>query len=215
MSSKSKSLRTNQRFWNRMAQKYANDPIADEAAYQKKLEITRSYFRPDTQVLEFGCGTGMTAISHAPYVSHIRATDLSSEMLEIARGRAAEAKVENISFELSGFDDINAGPGSFDVVLGLSILHLLHDRDAAIARVHKLVKPGGVFVSSTACLGDTMGYFGLIAPIGHFFGLLPLLRIFKVKQLVASLKQAGFEIEHEWKPAKSIAVFIVARKPAD
>jgi 2-polyprenyl-3-methyl-5-hydroxy-6-metoxy-1,4-benzoquinol methylase len=200
-------------FWDRTAEKYANDPIADEAAYQRKLEMTRRYFTPESEVLEFGCGTGSTAILHAPFVRHIHATDLSGEMLRIGRERAAAAKVGNITFEQAGFDDIGAEADSYDAVLGLSILHLLEDRDAAIARVYELVRPGGVFVSSTACLGDKMWFFSLIAPVGRFFGLLPMLRVFTVKQLVRSLRQAGFEIEEEWQPEKSVAVFIVARKP--
>tara|TARA_R110000868_G_scaffold2384_7_gene17724 strand:+ start:994 stop:1710 length:717 start_codon:yes stop_codon:yes gene_type:complete len=214
MSHKTDTRRKDRLFWDRTAEKYSRDPITDEAAYQKKLEITRRYLRPESEVLEFGCGTGSTAILHAPFVRHIHATDLSGEMLRIARDRAAEAKVENITFELTGFDDIEAAPNSYDAVLGLSILHLLEDRDAAIARVHELVRPGGVFVSSTACLGDKMGFFALLAPIGRFFGLLPVLRVFTVKQLARSIRQAGFEIEQEWQPEKSVAVFIVARKPA-
>lgn len=215
MSAQSKALGKDQRFWDRMAAKYASNPISDEAAYQTKLEITRRHFNPETEVLEFGCGTGMTAVSHAPYVKHIHATDLSGEMLEIARGRAAEADVENISFERAGFDEIEAAPERYDAVLGLSILHLLEDRDAAIARVHSLLKPGGVFISSTACLGEKLWFFGLIAPIGRFFGLFPMLRIFTAAQLVKSLQQAGFEVEHQWRPDKAVAVFIVARKPVN
>ena len=72
-------------FWDRHAEGYSKRPIADDAAYQKKLKVTREYFQPDMEVLEFGCGTGSTAISHAPFVKHIRATDISSKMIEIAR----------------------------------------------------------------------------------------------------------------------------------
>ena len=43
------------RFWDRSAERYSKRPVADEASYQKKLAITREYFRPDMQVLEFGC----------------------------------------------------------------------------------------------------------------------------------------------------------------
>lgn len=46
-----------------MAKRYARQPIADEAAYRRKLEVTRTYFRPDMHVLEFGCGTGSTALA--------------------------------------------------------------------------------------------------------------------------------------------------------
>jgi cyclopropane fatty-acyl-phospholipid synthase-like methyltransferase len=59
--------------WDRFAKGYAKKPVADEDAYQKKLQITRGYLKPDHKVLEFDCGTGSTAIAHAPHVKHIRA----------------------------------------------------------------------------------------------------------------------------------------------
>ena len=65
--------------------------MADQAAYERKLAITRECLNPDAQVLELGCGTGSTAIAHAPYVRHIRATDVSSRMIEIARSKAEVA----------------------------------------------------------------------------------------------------------------------------
>lgn len=202
------------RFWDRIAKRYARSPIADEAAYQKKLKITQSYLRPDMEVLEFGCGTGSTALVHAPYVKHIRATDVSPRMLAYARSKAEAAGVDNVSFEQAAFADIAAPDDSFDAVLALSILHLLDDRDAALARVFRLLKPGGIFVSSTACVGDTMGWFRLIAPVGRAVGLLPLLRIFTTPQLERSVTEAGFVIEQQWQPGRGKAVFIVARKPA-
>ena len=63
------------RFWDKIAERYSKQPVADESAYQKKLKVTREHFRPDMEVLEFGCGTGSTAIAHAPYVKHIQAID--------------------------------------------------------------------------------------------------------------------------------------------
>jgi ubiquinone/menaquinone biosynthesis C-methylase UbiE len=207
-------MNKDQRFWDKMADGYSRQPIADEVAYQTKLEKTREYFSPDSQVLEFGCGTGGTAISHAPFIGHILATDLSEEMLTIARSKAEAAEISNVSFEHAGFDDLKADPASFDVVLGLSILHLLSDRDAAIAKVHTLLKPGGVFVSSTVCLGEKLWIFSLIAPVGRFFGFIPILKVFTGKQLKNSMIAAGFEIDHEWRPGKSQTSFLIARKPA-
>ncbi len=200
------------RFWDRIAARYSRQPVADEAAYQKKLQVTREYFRPDMQVLEFGCGTGSTAIVHAPYVSHILALDISSKMLEIAQGTADAKGVKNITFKCAAIDDFAVPDQSLDAVLALNILHLLDDRTAVIARVHRMLKPGGVFVSSTACLGDSMKFFKFVAPIGKFLGLLPQVRVFSIAQLVGSLTDAGFEIEHQWQPGKNKGVFIVARK---
>ena len=164
------------------------------------------------EILEIGCGTGSTAITHAPYVKHIQAVDVSSKMLEIAQAKADADNVKNITFERSGIDEFTVSDQTFDAVLGLSILHLLENKEEVISKVHKMLKPGGIFVTSTPCLGDTMKYFKIIAPIGKFFGLLPVLRVFTAKELEDSLTHAGFQIDHQWQPGKGKAVFIVAKK---
>ena len=201
------------KFWDRIALKYAKQPVADEAAYEKKLSVTQAYFRPDWEVLEFGCGTGSTAITHSPHVRHIRAIDISPRMIEIAAGKAAAANTSNISFEVGTIEELEAPEASYDAVLGLSILHLLEDWEGAIAKVHRMVKPGGIFVSSTFCGDDSMGFLKYILPIARFFGRVPYVAFFRKQQLLDSLTKAGFEIDHEWQPGKRTAVFIVATKP--
>ncbi len=202
------------RYWDKIAARYAKRPVADEATYQRKLQVTREHFRPDMEVLEIGCGTGSTAIAHAPYVKHILATDISAKMIEIARGKAEMQKVENVTFEQASLDELVAPDHGFDVVLGLSVLHLLESRDEAIAKVYGWLKPGGIFVSSTACIGDTMKVFKLIAPVGLALGLLPLVKVFTTRELLDSLTGAGFEIDQQWQPGRGKAVFIVAKKVA-
>ena len=202
------------KFWDRMAERYAKRPVANEDAYRKKLEVTRSYLEPDMQVLEFGCGTGSTAVAHAPFVKHIRAIDISAKMLEIAQRKAEASNVKNVTFEQSAIDAFSAPEQSFDTVMGLSILHLLEDKEDVISRVHKLLKPGGVFVTNTACIADTMKFFKFIAPIGRVLGLIPMVKVFTTKELETSLTDAGFDIDYQWLPDKSKAVFIVAKKAA-
>ena len=200
-------------FWDKIAERYSQQPIADEEAYQKKLQVTRRYFQPDMEVLEIGCGTGSTAIAHAPSVKHILAIDISSNMIAIARNKADAGNVANVTFKQSTIDELNVPDQTFDAVLGLSILHLLDDRDEAIAKVHKMLKPGGIFVTSTVCLGGTiMRFLKLIVPIGMLFGLMPLVKVFSTKELEFSFTNAGFQIDYKWQPDKFKAVFIVARK---
>ena len=200
------------KFWDKIAERYAKKPVADEDSYQKKLQVTREYLKPDMEVLEFGCGTGSTAIAHAPYVKHIRAIDISSKMIEIAQGKADAGDVKNVTFERSTVDELKVPDRTFDAVLGLSVLQLLENKEEAISKVHRMLKPGGVFVSSTACIGDFMKVFKVIAPVGKFFGLLPLVKVFTVKELEDSLIDAGFEIDYQWQPGKGKSVFIVAKK---
>ena len=208
-------MRGSVKFWDRIADRYAKRPVADEAAYQKKLGVTREYLRRDMEVLELGCGTGSTAIAHASRVGHIHAIDISSRMIEIARAKAAAQNVVNVSFEQSTVDDLAVPPRSADVVMAHSLLHLLADREAAIAKVYAMLKPGGVFVTSTACLGDFMPWFRYIAPIGAFLGLIPMVKVFTADPLCESLTRAGFEIDNDWAPGKGKARFIVVRKTTD
>ena len=200
------------KFWDKYAERYSKQPIADEVAYQKKLQVTREYFQPDMEVLEFGCGTGSTAIAHAPYVKHIHAVDISSKMIKIAQGKAAEKNIKNVTFEQSTIDELSMANQTLDAVLGLSILHLLENKEKVVAKVHKILKPGGIFVSSTVCLGDTLKFFKLIAAIGSFFGLIPLVKIFTTKELENCLIDSGFDIDYHWQPGRGKAVFIVAKK---
>ena len=75
-----------------------------------------------------------------------------------------------------------------------------------------MLKPGGIFVTSTPCMGDTQKFIKVVAPIGKFFGLMPLIKVFTTKELEDSLTDAGFEIDYQWQPGKGKAVFIVAKK---
>ena len=137
-------------FWDKIADSYSKRPIANEDAYQKKLAMSREYFRPDMQLLEFGCGTGGTALLHAPHVAHIAAIDGSANMINIAKQRQQDSELTNVDYHVASIEEYQAEAASFDAVLGLSILHLLEDRDAVTAKVFELLKPGGVFISSTA-----------------------------------------------------------------
>lgn len=200
------------KFWDKIAERYAKKPVADEADYQKKLRLTREYFRPTMKVLELGCGTGSTALAHAPYVKHIQAIDISSKMIEIARSKAEAMNVTNVTFERSTIDEFSVPNQTYDAVLGLSILHLLDNKEAVIARVHRMLKSGGIFVTSTMCLGDTMRFFKFIGPIGKFFGLMPLVKVFTFDELAVSFTDAGFDIDYQWQPGKGKAAFFVARR---
>ncbi len=133
-------------------------------------------------------------------------------MLEIAQVKVDRERIENVTFEKATIEEIRVRDESLDAVLGLSILHLLENKEAAIAKVHRMLKPEGVFVTSTTCIGDTMKFFKIIVPVGRFFGLMPMVKVFTNGELDESLIDAGFTIEHRWQPGKGKAVFIVAKK---
>lgn len=196
------------KFWDRMAKRYIASPIGDTAAYEHKLALTRNHLRPDMDVLEIGCGSGNTGRLHAPLVKSYRAIDLSPRMIEL--GKAAAPVPDNMTMEAANFDEIDIAPASVDAVLALSVLHLVPDPVATIAKVRKCLKPGGVFVTSTACL-KSMWPLRLLAPIGRVTGLIPPLALLSEHELRAMMAAAGFEIVEDWQARKGAALFLIAR----
>ena len=203
------------RVWNKMADKYSRQPIANQKAYEIKLDLTREYFTPDSNVLEFGCGTGSTAILHAPYVKHIDAIDVSERMIEIARAKLAPEGIENIDFSVADMDTFKATPETYDVARGLNILHLLDDRMHAMAQVYEALKPGGYFVSSTMCLREKLMFRLMepLFPVMHALGQWPHVFRFNVKRLQADIESIGFKTVHFWQPGNGPVLFIVGKKP--
>lgn len=206
-------MKPSAKFWDRIAAKYAQSPIKNESAYKQKLKLTRAHLEPDMCLLEFGCGTGSTAILHAPFVHELLALDISANMLKIARQRADDAGITNITFQHGAVDDFEAPVAAFDAVMGMSILHLLHNKTAVLAKVFQVLKPGGVFISSTACMADDWLVMKYLLPLVSGMRLIPYVNVFSAAELVDELVAAGFQIEHQWQPAKKEAVFLVARKP--
>ncbi|WP_411990939.1 class I SAM-dependent methyltransferase [Agarivorans sp. DSG3-1] len=205
-------MAANVKFWDKHAKGYAKRVIADNQAYQYKLKQSRQYFSKQATAIEVGCGTGSTALLHAPYLKHLLATDLSSGMLDIAEQKRQQQNIENVDFKQATIEDLDVNE-PVDVVLALNIIHLLEDKETAIGKIMTWLKPGGVLITSTPCLGDRMKFFKVIGPIGKALGLMPLVKVFTEQELLSSFIQQGFSIEQQWRPNKAISSFIVARKP--
>ncbi len=203
-----------EKFWDRFAKKYSKATIADSASYEKKLAETRQHLTSDMQVVEFGCGTGSTAIAHAAHVKHIAAIDVSQNMLDIGQEKAAQAGINNINFIRGTLIQYNADTASVDLVLGLNVVHLLPDRQATLKEVHRILKPGGLFISSTACIGDSyLRLIKLLTPIGKLTGLMPDVFVLTEADLAREIKDAGFSIENQWHHGKQAkTVFVVAKR---
>ncbi|MFL0800400.1 MAG: class I SAM-dependent methyltransferase [Agarilytica sp.] len=202
-------------FWNAIAGRYARSPVAKEDIYQLKLAETRRHLRPDMRVLEFGCGTGSTALVHAPHVHHYTAIDVSRSMLKIAKGKLADTNIENLEFQQSAIEEWTAPSESYDLILGLSILHLLNDPDAAIEKAYRMLKPGGLLVTSTVCIGGKMPVMRIFLKIGHCLGLLPKLVFFERSDLEKRINQVGFKTEFVLKEAENTdSHFLISAKTA-
>lgn len=202
------------RFWDRTARGYAKSRIADTAGYERTLERVRAHLKPTDTVLEFGCGTGTTALRLAPHVQRYVATDISKEMIAIGRQKAAEAGVD-ATFEVAAPDTMGGADGSFDAALGFNILHLVADRRAALNSLARLLKPGGLLITKTVCLGQMNPVLRVLVPVMRAVGQAPFVAFLTAADVEREIEAAGFAIvERGYHGSKKNdpRPFLVARK---
>lgn len=198
-------------FWDKIAEKYSASKIGNQAAYEATLDRVREFLKPDTSVLELGCGTGSTALLLADSAGQITGTDISAEMIRIANDKAAAQGVENVVFEQEAAGD--AGVGLYDVVTAFNLLHLVDDPAATLANIRNRLPEGGLFISKTPCLGSKPWFVPLIA-VMQWIGKAPKpVHSFKPDRLRSDIEAAGFRVEEMmFFPKQNISRFIVARK---
>ena len=200
-------------FWDKIAPKYAKKHVADQAAYEAKLDRVRALLRAEDRVLEIGCGTGSTALSLAPAVSEITATDISRKMIAIAEDKRAAAGVNNAEFLQADATEIFP-EAPFDVVTAFSLLHLVDDVPAVLDAAFAQLKPGGFFISKTVCLGDA--HFGLRLFVGALgaLRLAPQVTTLRKAEISRALVAAGFDlVECRYFGKGCLNPFIVAQRP--
>lgn len=200
------------RFWNKVAAKYAASPVKDQEAYAETLERTLVYLAPTAEVLELGCGTGTTALKLAPHVAHITGTDIATEMIEIARAKSTQAQVINVSFATGDALCPGIADDSLDAALAFRLLHLVRDLPAVLARMHAVLKPGGVFVSKTPCLAQQTRLWAIPIALMRAIGKAPFVHLLTYAALDRAIAEAGFEIVEVDALPPPLARFVIARK---
>ena len=205
------------RFWDRIAVKYAADPIADMAGYEATLRRVQGLLSADQAVLEIGCGTGSTALRLAPNTGRLLATDVSAGMIAIARQKLAAEPVRQLSFAVADADTPVAGPGEYDVVLAFNVLHLVTDLDRALQGAVQALRPGGLLISKTACISEMNPLIPCLAlPLLRAIGKAPRVLCFDADMLQWAIARQGMDIvsvERHGTRGRDFRVFIVARKP--
>lgn len=199
-------------FWDKMARKYAKQPIKDMKNYEATLARTKSYLKPDFTVLEVGAGTGSTALLLAPNVAHITVTDISSQMIEIGREKAKEQNIDNASFMVAEAFEATSKV-KYDVVMAFNLLHLLEDIPAAVQKAARLTKKGGYFISKSGAVGEMNFAIKFMIKFMQKIGKAPYVSKVTHEELLGAFDNSGFEIiETDAYPKGSLHRYIVAKK---
>ncbi len=205
-------------FWNRASNNYDKTEERFKYIHSKSRKNTKKYLDKNNVVLDYGCGTGTTACEVANDVKEIYGINISTKMIEISKGKAAEKNIENITFAEGSIFDVELKKESFDRILAFNMLHTIPNPKDVVQRIDELLKPNGLFISVTPCLGGKLSFsVGLqirLVQIMCKIGIIPVpIRRLKSSDLDDLITNGNFQTvdtEQLYKGASSY--FIVAKK---
>lgn len=202
-----KRIEGERKFWDKVAKQYDNW-ISEAFSDQYKVNKSKlsSIINPDDVILEIGCGAGDMAFYLAPKCKKIIGTDLSPDMISVAKNRKLKSEINNISFQVEDSYNLSFSENSFDKVICVNALQVMKEPQKAILEGMRVLKKGGEFASITYLFGESglVEYFKLTKWIIKY-GKPKYWHNFKSKELIKVFKDADFQtIEKEiiWKKPK-------------
>jgi ubiquinone/menaquinone biosynthesis C-methylase UbiE len=176
------------------------DPARD--GYQKPDEVLKALdLRRGEVVADIGSGSGYFTVRFARAVGEtgrVYAVDVSPDMIRHLNRRLRDAGVRNVVPVLAEPDDPLLPDSSVDRFVVVNTWHHIEDRPAYLARLKRMLKPGGQVVH--------IDFDKRELPVGPP----PAMKIAR-EELVKEMEAAGFRLaaEHALLPYQYFLVFTV------
>src|SRR5262249_11806567 len=98
-------------------------------------------------LVDIGCGGALVAGPMRCLGSAVTGIDAGAKAIEVARSHAAGAGLA-IDYRVANAETLAAAGDRFDIVLALEIIEHVADRDAFLAALGTLAKPGGILIGA-------------------------------------------------------------------
>jgi ubiquinone/menaquinone biosynthesis C-methylase UbiE len=167
------------------------------------------------ELIELGCGAGLFTKVLAENAIHVMATDLSDDMLAVARIQLKEW--QNVTVEKADCEKTTFSDGRFDSVFMANLIHVIENPSIALQESYRILKDGGLLLI-VDYTGYGMKWYELIKlgirairkwrkPAPHAKGNLSL------DELRSMVVSAGFKVEEvQLIGDKTKALYLKGRK---
>lgn len=135
-------------FGSEMIQK-RYEKIAEEGLWESEKILIKKYFKPKTKILDIGCGSGRSAIPLAQMSFDVLGVDITPQMIDMAKQKAAEQKLE-IEYQVGDVADLKLSDNSFDGAIfannGWVQIPGKENRQKALDEIYRVLKSDGIFI---------------------------------------------------------------------
>lgn len=191
---------TEHQYWEDRSETFDKDTsyIVGEDLNDAIKRWLQHQFTGTDAVLELGCGTGTFSEAVAPLVKDLIATDMSEPMLHQARAKLGEHS--NVRFQKQDAYRTAFDESTFDAVLMVNLLHVVHDPAVILQECSRVVRNGGKTVVADITSQGTPLLAGIGLGLRYLrrWGRPPASnRNFSLAELVCLTQAAGFLVEDE------------------
>lgn len=141
-----------------------------------ELMLDLADLRPGDRVLDVAAGTGDSSLIAARRVEpngKVLAVDISANMLERAEASAREAGLTRFETQVMNAEKLDFEANAFDAVLCRLGLMFFVNPTAALAEMHRVVKPAGKVVVMVWSTAEKNPYHGIPLQVVRNIGSLP------------------------------------------
>ncbi|MEV6710576.1 class I SAM-dependent methyltransferase [Lentzea sp. NPDC051208] len=197
-----------QRYWDRKSANYdAEIGVLDRRVFGDSRQWTCS--QATGEVLEVAVGTGLN-LPHYPAGVALTGLDLSEQMLDLARSRAAQLGLDAVLRQGTAHA-LPFGDASFDTVVCTLGLCAIPDHETAVAEMVRVLRPGGRLILLDHVAGSsrlTRGVQWLVERI-----TVPMAGEHFLRRPLHLVEARGLVVEQRQRFKLGVVERLVARKP--
>ena len=135
-----------EKYWSKFANTFDEDQryIVGGAVQRQAIIDRLSGERDLGELIELGCGAGFYTKVLAANASHVMATDLSDEMLAVARTQLKD--LQNVTVAKADCEKTAFPDGKFSSVFMANLIHIIENPLKTLQESHRILKNGGLLL---------------------------------------------------------------------
>lgn len=186
----------------------------DQLILTRRMRLLQPYLpAPCGHLADFGCGNGAQTLLLAEHCGRVTGVDVNPEFLAVFEAEvAARAGLTSVSGALLSEGRIPLADESVDAVTSFTVLEHVPDERAALAEMHRILRPDGRLILSVPNRWWIFETHGCDLPLLPW-NRVPLVswwpkkwhdrwaraRIYRQREIEALVREAGFAVEHRFR----------------